>query len=102
MGEKLNDPNPAIINSVIYAFGCFQEIVHEKKIESVILDSIKSLNNLFCKNNKEINLTLSLYLSKIYEAHPRLLIYNNELFSNLINIIIEVSLSLYLGRVSII
>lgn len=85
-GIKLNDPNPAIINSAIYAFGCILETVHEKKIESVIPDSINSLNNLFSKNNEQLNLTLSWCFSQICEAHSKLLIFNNGLLSNLINI----------------
>ena len=89
MAAKLNDPNPMVINSAIYAFGCILETVHEKKIESVIPDSIKSLNNLFCKNNSELSLTLSWCFSKICETHSKLLLFNNGLFSNLINIFLN-------------
>ena len=89
MGAKLNDPNPAIINSAIYAFGCILETVHEKKIESVIPDSIKSLNNLFSKNNEQLSLTLSWCFSQICETHSKLLIFNNGLLSNLINIFLS-------------
>ena len=89
MGAKLNDPNPMIINSAIYAFGCILETVHEKKIESVIPDSIKSLNNLFSKNCEELSFTLSWCFSKICETHSKLLLFNNGLFSNLINIFLN-------------
>ena len=89
MGAKLNDPNPEIINSAIYAFGCILETVHEKKIESVIPDSINSLNNLFSKNNEQLNLTLSWCFSKICEAHSKMLIFNNGLLSILINIFLS-------------
>lgn len=89
MGAKLNDPNPMVINSAIYAFGCILETVHEKKIESVIPDSIKSLNNLFSKNFEELSLTLSWCFSKICEAHSKLLLFNNGLLSNLINIFLN-------------
>ena len=89
MGAKLNDPNPMIINSAIYAFGCILETVHEKKIESVIPDSIKSLNNLFSKNCEELSFTLSWCFSKICETHSKLLLFNNGLLSNLINIFLN-------------
>ena len=89
MGAKLNDPNPMIINSAIYAFGSILETVHENKIESVIPDSIKSLNNLFSKNCEELSLTLSWCFSKICETHSKLLLYNNGLLSNLINIFLN-------------
>ena len=89
MGAKLNDPNPMIINSAIYAFGCILETIHEKKIESVIPDSIKSLNNLFSKNCEELSLTLSWCFSKICKAHSKLLLFNNGLLSNLINIFLN-------------
>ena len=59
MAIKLNDNNPRIITSAIYAFGAIVETVHVEKIETVIPDSIKSIANLFGKKNEELNLTLS-------------------------------------------
>ncbi len=87
MGTKLNDNNPLIINSAVYAFGAILETVHEKKIESVIPDSIKSLSNLFSKKCNELSLTLAWCYSKICHAHARIIIENNSIFKFLIEII---------------
>jgi hypothetical protein len=87
MATKLNDNNPIIINSAVYAFGSIVETVHEKKIESVIPDSIKSLSNLFSKKCDELSLTLSWCFYKICQAHANIILENNNLFKFLIEII---------------
>ena len=89
MGANLNNNNPMIINSAIYAFGSILETTHEKKIESVIPDSIKSISNLFNKKCEELNITLSWCLNQICLSHARIIIQNNETFKYLITMIIN-------------
>ena len=89
MGANLNNNNPMIINSAIYAFGSILETTHEKKIESVIPDSIKSISNLFNKKCEELNITLSWCLNQICLSHARIIIQNNETFKYLITTIIN-------------
>jgi len=87
MGTKLNDNNPMIINSAVYAFGSILETIHEEKIESVIPDSIKSLSNLFSKKCNELSLTLSWCFTKICQAHARIILENKNNFKFLIEMI---------------
>ena len=87
MGTKLNDSNPMIINSAVYAFGSILETIHEEKIESVIPDSIKSLSNLFSKKCNELSLTLSWCFTKICQAHARIILENKNNFKFLIEMI---------------
>ena len=87
MGTKLNDNNPMIINSAVYAFGSILETIHEEKIESVIPDSIKSLSNLFSKKSNELSLTLSWCFTKICQAHARIILENKNNFKFLIEMI---------------
>ena len=47
------------------------------------------MNNLFSKNCEELSFTLSWCFSKICETHSKLLLFNNGLFSNLINIFLN-------------
>ena len=85
MAIKLNDNNPRIITSAIYAFGAIVETVHVEKIETVIPDSIKSISNLFGKKNEELNLTLSWCLKTICQGHSRIILENTNVFKFLIS-----------------
>jgi hypothetical protein len=85
MAIKLNDNNPRIITSAIYAFGAIVETVHVEKIETVIPDSIKSIANLFGKKNEELNLTLSWCLKTICQGHSRIILENTNVFKFLIS-----------------
>ena len=89
MGEKLNDSNPLINNSAIYAFASILETSHEKKIESVIPDSIQSIAGLFSKKCDELNETLSWCLKTICGAHSKIIITNKKVFQFLISTIIS-------------
>ena len=89
MGTKLNESDPMKINSAIYAFGNIVETIHEKKIQSVIPDSIRSISSLFSKNCEELSYTLSICYVKICKAHAELILFNNNIFSFLINSIIS-------------
>ena len=89
MGEKLNDSNPLINNSAIYAFASIVETTHEKKIESVIPDSIQSIVGLFSKKSDELNETLSWSLKIICRAHSIIIITNKKVFQFLISKIIS-------------
>ena len=88
MGEKLNDSNPLINNSAIYAFASILETTHEKKIEAVIPDSIQSIAGLFSKKCEELNATLSWCLKTICKAHPKIIIGKKKVFQFLISTIL--------------
>jgi hypothetical protein len=87
MGGKLNDNNPMIINSAIYAFGSIVETAHKNKIESVIPDSIHSIGNLFNKKCDELNITLSWCFNQICSSHAKIIIKNPNVFKFLITTI---------------
>ena len=89
MGEKLNDPDPLKINSAIYAFNSLVETVHKEKIQIVIPAAIQSMTNLFTKNNEQLSITLAWCFSRICEFHSEFILQNNELFSFLVNTIIN-------------
>ena len=89
MGANLNDNNPMIINSAIYAFGSILETSHEKKIQSVIPDSIKSIAGLFDKKCEELNITLSWCFNQICLSHARIIIQNKEASQSLITTIVK-------------
>ena len=88
MGTKLNDSNPLINNSAIYAFTSILETTHEKKIEAVIPDSIQSIAGLFSKKCEELNETLSWCLKTICKAHAKIIISNKKVFQFLISTIL--------------
>ena len=88
MGAKLNDSNPLINDSAIYAFASIVETTHEKKIETVIPDSIQSIANLFNKRCEELNETLSWCLETICNAHAKIIIINKKVFQFLISTIL--------------
>ena len=88
LGQKLNDQDPMKINSAIYAFGSIIETTHDKKMQSVIPDSIKSLASLYSKNCDELSTTLSWCFKKICEAHGKIILENNNLFKFLISTIL--------------
>ena len=89
MGEKLNDNDPLKIASAIYAFGCLVETVHVEKIASVIPDSIDSMSKLFDKNNQQLSTNLAWCFSRICISHPKIILDKNNLFTFLINTIIN-------------
>ena len=88
MGAKLNDSNPLINDSAIYAFASIVETTHEKKIETVIPDSIQSIASLFNKRCEELNETLSWCLETICNAHAKIIIINKKVFQFLISTIL--------------
>ena len=88
MGAKLNDSNPLINDSAIYAFASIVETTHEKKIETVIPDSIQSIASLFNKRCEELNETLSWCLETICNAHAKIIIINKKIFQFLISTIL--------------
>ena len=85
MGKKLNDNNPLINNSAIYAYASIVETSHEKKIETVIPDSIQTIAGLFSKKCEELNETLSWCLKRICKAHAKIIITNQKVFQLLIS-----------------
>ena len=98
MAGKLNDNNPMIINSAIYAFGSIVETAHKKKIESVIPDSIQSIGNLFNKKCEDLNITLSWCFSQICISHPKTIIRNPQVFKFLITTILTLLKDQSLGN----
>ena len=88
MREKLNDSNPLVNNSAIYAFASILETTHEKKIEAVIPASIQSIAGLFSKKCEELNETLSWCLKAICKAHAKIIITNKKVFQFLISTIL--------------
>ena len=84
MGAKLNDNNPLIINSAIYAFSAIIKTVHKDKICAVIPDSINSIISLFGKKSDELNQNLSFCIKKICQAHAEIILKNKSLFDKLI------------------
>ena len=89
MAAKLNDNNPMIINSAIYAFASIVETTHKNKMESVIPDSIKSIGNLFTKNCEELSMTLSWCFKQICVSHAKIIIKNRPIFKYLITTILS-------------
>ena len=88
MGAKLNDSNPLVNNSAIYAFASILESTHVEKIEAVIPDSIQSIAGLFNKKCEELNETLSWCLKTICQAHAKIIITNKKVFQFLISTIL--------------
>ena len=89
MSEKLNNPDPLKNNSAIYAFCSIVETVHKDKIEMVIPSAIQQMTNLFAKNNVDLSINLSWCFSRICNFHASFILQNSELFSFLINTIIN-------------
>ena len=89
MSEKLNNPDPLKNNSAIYAFCSLLETVHIEKIQMVIPSAIEQMTNLFSKNNVDLSINLSWCFSRICNYHSLFILQNTELFSFLINTIIN-------------
>ena len=89
MSEKLSNPDPLKNNSAIYAFCSIVETVHKKKIEIVIPSAIQQMTNLFSKNNVELSINLAWCFNRICNFHSLFILQNSELFSFLINTIIN-------------
>lgn len=85
MRQKLSEDDPIKIASAIYAFSSLIETVHEKKIRSVIPDSITAMTKYFSKNNDILNNQISFCFRKICEVHANLILENNALFTFLIS-----------------
>jgi hypothetical protein len=89
MSERLNNPDPLKNNSAIYAFCSIVETVHKEKIEVVIPSALQKMTNLFAKNNVDLSINLSWCFSRICNYHSAFILQNNEIFSFLINTIIN-------------
>ena len=88
MNEKMNDPNPLMVNSAIYAFTSILETEHELKIKNVIFTSIKPLSNYLNLNCTELSITVAWCFETICQIHGLLIICNSDVFKQILIIIL--------------
>lgn len=88
MNEKMNDQNPIVINSAIYAFACILETSNDYKIKKVIYSSIKPLAKFINIKCDELNKTVGWCFEKICENHGNYIICNPDACKQILTLIL--------------
>jgi hypothetical protein len=88
MKDKMNDKNPLMINSAIYAFASILETSHYYKIKKVIYSSITPLCSFFNINCEELNKTVAWCFEKICENHGDIIIRNPDACKQIFSMIL--------------
>ena len=87
MKDKINDQNPLMINSAIYAFASILDTTHYLKIKNVIYSSIHPLFNFFNLKCEKLNKTVAWCFEQICEYHGDVIIKSSDVFQLILNMI---------------
>ena len=87
MKDKINDQNPLMINSAIYAFASILDTTHYLKIKKVIYSSIQPLFNFLNLKCEKLNKTVAWCFEQICEYHGDVIIKSSDVFQLILNMI---------------
>ena len=87
MKDKINDQNPLMINSAIYAFASILDTIHYLKIKKVIYSSIQPLFNFLNLKCEKLNKTVAWCFEQICEYHGDVIIKSSDVFQLILNMI---------------